>query len=727
MRAQPLLATLWIAAFSIGGCAKNTSHATDAIGGSDAGARDAAAISPDAGSADVGATDTVDIDTGDDSGANGDATPTEDAASDAAMSDATPGDAIPGDARAMDAMAGDARAMDATAGDAHAGDAIPVMDAATPDSGTNITVSIAPTNVGLVFPQTQAFQATVHGSTNNLVTWSVDGVAGGNATVGTISAAGTYAAPQAAGVHTIQATSAADPTKSATARAAVTDLAGVFTSHFDSTRTNQNPSELALDPPHVDSAQFGKLFSAPVDGYMYAQPLWVADVAIPGQGTHNVVYAATEHDSVYAYDADRSGAPLWHVSFLVNGATTVPAGDTGETGDLIPEIGITGTPVIDPQTRTLYVVAKTKENGSYVQRLHALDIATGQERTGSPVVIDASTAGNGPDSVNGIITFMPLLHMNRPALALANGIVYAAFGSHGDHNTYYGWVIGYDVQALARTVVYATSPDAAASAIWQTGAGPAIDPQGNVYIETANGNFDVDTGGRDYGDSVVKLSPMGAVLDYFTPADQAALNSGDIDLGSAGTIILPDQPGAHPHLAIATGKPGYLYLLDRDALGHYLPGGDTQIVQTVAVVPNTSNITGGIFANPAYWQGHVYIAGISDHLKRFDFANGLLSQNPVSSSTALFDYPGASISVSASGSTNGIVWLIEGAGYSPSAPATLHAYDALDLSRELYASNQAAGGRDTAGNAVKFTVPTIANGKVYVGTQTEITVYGLLP
>jgi hypothetical protein len=354
-------------------------------------------------------------------------------------------------------------------------------------------------------------------------------------------------------------------------------------------------------------------------------------------------------------------------------------------------------------------------------------VATGEDRPNSPIVVSATVPGTGPDSQNGVVTFNPLMHLQRPALLLANGIVYVAFGSHGDRNTWYGWVMGWDPVSLMLLATFCTSPDTGASSIWQTGSGITADPNGNLYVETGNGPLDANTGGRDYGDSVVELTSLGVVHDWFSPFDQDSLNNMDIDLGSAGSIVLPTQSGAHPNLLIATGKPGFLYLLDRDNMGHFQAGSNSQIVQSVPVKPNNSDVTGGIFATPAYWNGHIYIAAVSDHLKAFDLSGGQLSAQPTSVSTTLYDYPGASPAVSSAGASGGIVWTLEGDGYTPSNPPVLHAYDATNVASELYNSAQAPNTRDQAGPAVKMTVPTIANGKVYVGTQTELTVYGLLP
>jgi hypothetical protein len=504
-------------------------------------------------------------------------------------------------------------------------------------------------------------------------------------------------------------------------------VTGVLTYHNDNARSGQSTIESILTPAGVNQAQFGKKFALPVDGYLYGQPLYAAGVPVPNEGTHDLVFVATENDTVYAFDADTMQAPVWQVSFLSAGVTTVPPGDTGESEDLIPKLGITSTPVIDPATGTLYVVANTKEPGpTYFYRIHALDIATGAEKLGGPVSVTAQIAGTGADNTNGVVTFDPLHDLQRPALLLAGGVLYVAFGDHGDHFNWHGWIMGYDASTLQQKYVFCTSPDANEVSIWQSGAGIAGDSAGNIYVETGNGDFDGDMGGRDFGMSVIKLGPTAAVVDWFTPHDQASLSAADVDLGSSGPIVLPDQSGAHPHLTIATGKPGLLYLLDRDQMGQYNAADDSQIVQTVSVQPNTSGVTAGIFATPAYWNGNVYIAAVDDTLKAFSLASGTLSATPTSQSAHLFGYPGATPSVSSSGTSNGIVWVVEGDGYVPSNPAVLHAFDATNLATELYDSTQ-AGSRDQAGPAGKFTVPTVYGGKVFVGTQTELDVYGTLP
>ena len=449
----------------------------------------------------------------------------------------------------------------------------------------------------------------------------------------------------------------------------------------------------------------------------------MSNVNIQGKGVYNVVYVATEHDSVYALDADGArtpgAGPLWSVSFInpAAGVTTVPAQDTG-CGQIVPEIGITSTPVIDAASGTIYVVAMTKETSggavNYVQRLHALDITTGAERPGSPVVIQATYPGTGEGG--STVVFDPKSYKQRPGLLLLNGVVYTTWSSHCDIGTYHGWIIGYDATTLRQAAVYCDTPNGSEGSFWQGGAAPAADAAGNMYVVSGNGTFDYASGGPDLGESYIKLSTGSglSVADYFTPFNYDALNRGDVDTGSAGVALLPDEAGGggHPHLMVSAGKEGRIYLLDRDNMGKFQAGSDSQIVQSMA------NAVGPLFGIPAYFNGSVYFGGSFDHLKAFAIANGRLSTAPTSTSRETFAFPGCVPTVSSSGNANGIVWVLD-----PSA--TLRAYDAADLGRELYNSDQNSA-RDGLGSYVKFSVPTVANGKVFAGTQGALVVYGLL-
>ena len=489
----------------------------------------------------------------------------------------------------------------------------------------------------------------------------------------------------------------------------------VLTQHNDNSRTGLNASETILTTTNVNVSTFGKLFVQPVDGLVVAQPLYVPGVSIPGLGKHNVVYAVTQHDSVYAFDADTNtgtnASPLWNISFLnaAAGITTVPIAEQGcGATTQFTEIGILPTPVIDPTSGTMYVEAKTKENGAYVHRLHALDIATGQEKFGGPTVIAASVIGK-----MGTVNFDNLSQLERPGLLLVGGTVYLTFGSSGcDGGPTHGWVMAYDAHTLQQTAVLNASPDdpEGRNAIWQSGTGPAADTSGNVYFETGNGPFDADSGGRDYGDSFVKLAKGASgftVLDYFTPFNQFFLRTNDLDLGSSGLVLIPDQSGAHPHLLVGSGKEGSVYVVDRDNMGHYNPVDNSRIVQFL------DHAAGSMFSAPAYWNGTVYLSGQVKGLQAFSVSNGSLSLASQGGPTCCMHVP----SISANGINEGIVWILDA--------NTLIAFDAKDLTHKLYTSNL-AGTRDLLGTTAHFNVPTIANGKVYVGADMQLAVYGLL-
>lgn len=502
----------------------------------------------------------------------------------------------------------------------------------------------------------------------------------------------------------------------------------VTTYHNDNSRTGQNVSETVLTPSNVNVNQFGKLFSQAVDGYVYAQPLYLPNVSIAG-AVHNVVYVATEHDSVYAFDADSNtgsnASPLWQVSFInpSQGITTVSSNDVG-CSDLVPEIGITSTPVIDSSSNTMYVVTKTKENGKFFQRLHALDITTGAEKFGGPVILKAAVPGTGDGSVNGIVHYDSLRQHQRAALLLQNGTIYIASASHCDIGPYHGWILTYNASTLAATAAYNSTANGGLGGFWAAGGGPAADSSSNAYFVTGNGTFDPSTG-RDFGDSIQKFAAPAShrlkVLDFFTPYNQDSLNQSDADLGSGGVTLLPDQTGAHPHLLVQAGKEGTIYLIDRDKMGHFNPNNNNQIVQSL------DEIIGGMWSTPAWWNNTVYFGGSFDFMRAFSFnpSTELLSTTSIGSSPTFFNFPGPVPSISANGTSNGIVWAIQTEGYSNGTSEILHAYNATTLSSELYNSTQNSG-RDDAGGAVKFAVPTIANGKVYVGAVQHLDVYGLL-
>ena len=498
----------------------------------------------------------------------------------------------------------------------------------------------------------------------------------------------------------------------------------------------------------VNSTNFGKLFSCTVDAAVYAQPLWVANLSISGVA-HNVVYVATQHNTVYALDADSSGCQnVWGGAKNLNpsGQTWVTSGNTS-CSDLQPDIGIVGTPVIDLTSKTLYVVTKSKTTSgatTYHQFLHALDLATGAEKFSGPTEISASVSGNGTGSSGGILTFDPLIQNERSALLLTNGHVIIAWASHCDVGAYHGWLMSYGASTLTQEAVLNLSPNGTLNGIWMSGNGPAADSSGNIYFATGNGTFDANSGSapnNDYGDSIVKVGPPASntfpVLSYFTPSNEASLEAGDIDQGSGGVALLPDVTAGS--YLVQAGKDGNIYLGDRaNGLGGFHSGSNA-VVQEVS-----GQLPGGMWGSPSYWNGNIYFGAAvdgatttTDPIRAFSFnagGSGLISTTPTSRTTRNFGFAGPTSSISAAGTSNGILWALDNFQWeSTSCPGTtsacqvLYAYDATNLATLLYSSSQASGNRDLSGGAVKFTVPAVANGKVYVGGQKTLTVYGLLP
>ncbi len=500
----------------------------------------------------------------------------------------------------------------------------------------------------------------------------------------------------------------------------------VVTYKDDAARTGQNLTESVLSLTNVNSTRFGQLRFLAADGKVDAEPLYLSGLTVQG-AMHNVVFVATENDSVYAFDAD-SGAVLWHVSVLAAGETVNDVPPYG-CDQVSPTIGITATPVIDRSAGAngiLYLVAMSKATGSstYHQRLHALDVTTGAELLNGPVDISASYPVRG-----GTTTFDPAQYEERAALLLSRGVIYTSWTSHCDVAPYSGWVIAYSQGTLARTAVFNAAPNSggAGPAIWMSGGGPAADSTGNVYLLTANGAFEttLDSNGfpdqADYGNSFLKLSTAGGTLtvaDYFTMSNAVSESSVDQDLGSGGILLLPDlmdSGGVVRHLAVGAGKDGNLYVVSRDSLGKF-SSSRNNIWQQLSGV-----LGGGIFSTPAYFNGAVYYGPVSAALMAFAVRNAQLSSAPSSSTGNTFAYPGTSPAVSANGTSDGIIWAHEN-----SDPAVLHAYDAGNLGHELYNSSQASGGRDQFGAGNKFITPMIADGKVFVGTQGGVAVFGLL-
>ncbi|HZT74087.1 MAG TPA: pyrrolo-quinoline quinone [Terriglobales bacterium] len=498
----------------------------------------------------------------------------------------------------------------------------------------------------------------------------------------------------------------------------------VLTYHNDLARTGQNLAETILTPANVSGATFGKIGFLPVNGLVDAEPLYVSQWTIAG-AAHNVVYVATEHDEVHAFDADNF-TPLWSVS--VSPAGEVPSDDHG-CGQITPEIGVTDTPVIDPAFGAhgaIFLVAMSKDaSGAYHQRLHAMDLATGAELPGSPVEIQARYTAPGSGVTD---TFDPGNYAERAGLLLLNGKIYLAFTSHCDQGSYQGWVMAYDEATLRQTAVLNLTPNGSEGSVWMAGAGLAADAAGNVYFLDANGTFDtlLDAQGRpaqgDYGNAFLKLSTANgglAVAGYFTPSNTVAESNADEDLGSGGVLVLPDASdaaGTVRHLAVGAGKDGNIYVVNRDSMGGFNAAGDA-VYQEIGA----GGLAGSVFSAPAYFNGRVYYAAVGDALKAFTVSSALLAAPPASQSAATFGYPGATPSVSANGAANGIVWVVENRG----GAGILHAYDAANLAHELYNSARNASRDSFADN--KFITPMIANGKVFVGTPTGVAVFGLLP
>jgi hypothetical protein len=506
---------------------------------------------------------------------------------------------------------------------------------------------------------------------------------------------------------------------------AIAALAQVTTSQYDNARTDATLVEKALTPQNVNGRQFGKLGAFKVDGAVYAQPLFLPSVEVPGKGTHDVLFVATEHDSVYAFDATRPGdPPLWQVSFLDKDRGTMPLSeDDAQCPFIRPEIGITSTPVIDLKTGTLYVLARTKIRhtigaNEYFQHLHALAITTGVEKFGGPKLISASVPGKGRGVVNGQIPFDPLRENPRAALLLANNSLYLTWASSCDVDPYHGWVMAYDPQTLAQKAVLNVNPDGSEAGIWLSDTGPAADDEGNIYVPTGNGTFDAASGGRDYGDSVLKLDGSSlAIRDYFTPHDQDRISNADSDVGSSGPLLLPDQPGKYRHLLLQPTKDSTIYVIDRDQMGKFHPDTD-DLVEII-------HIGGGGYGAMAYWNGRAYFAASDDFLRAYTIKNGQLT--PAESSTRKFANPGATPTVSADGNKNGILWAISTKVWNgpDNKPAVLYAFDATKLGEPIYTSEENSQ-RDRAAMATRFVIPVVVNGRVYFGARGEVEVYGLL-
>ena len=517
----------------------------------------------------------------------------------------------------------------------------------------------------------------------------------------------------------------------------------VLTYHYDNTRQGQNTNETLLTLANVNVTNFGKLFTYPVDGYVYAQPLIVTNLSVAGKGVRDVLFVATMNDSVYAFDADNNGDTKGGLLWVTNVGIASPSPST-EYGtlyhavgnlDIVPEEGMAAAPVIDLATGSIYVDAFTREvvagvSTNYFHRIHALNITNGTEQPYSPVVVAATVPGTGlnsggtgtPITSGTSVMFSAIQHMERPALTLAGGILYLAYGSHDDTEAYHGWVFGYNPANLSQVSVFNTTPNGSQGAIWMSGDGLCVDASTNLYFETGNGTFDANTAGGDYSQSFVKLSTASnnlAVADYFAPYNEASLSGSDSDVGSGGPLLLPDSVGSagHPHLIVGAGKEGTIYLIDRDNMGHFNSANDNQIVQEL------SGAIGGAWSSPAYFNNRIYYNGNGDVMKAFLITNGVIATAPDSRSANSIGFPGATPTISANGTNNGIAWVIDDGAYLSSGPAVLHAYNATNLALELYNSSQNLA-RDNPGPAVKMVPPVIAGGKVYVGAQYSVSVFG---
>lgn len=509
----------------------------------------------------------------------------------------------------------------------------------------------------------------------------------------------------------------------------------VFTYHNDNARTGANLNESILTPSNVNQNTFGKLFTYNVDGYVFAQPLYVSGLSIPGQGTHNAVFIATEHNSVYCFDADSNtgtnGGTLWQVNLGPSAPCPV---DGFRFQAIVPEVGITGTPVIDPISQTLYVDAFVVDGTNYSHQIHALNLSDGSEKPFSPVTVNVSIPGNGVGSVGGMLPFQAVQELQRSALALAGNVLYVAYAGYTDSpgtDPFHGWIIGFDASnlQLLSNQVFNSTPNGTAGqfgliagegGIWMGNGGPAVDADTNLYVSIGDGNFNAASGGTEYGDSIVKFSTANglSVADYFTSYNQEFFRTNDLDVGSGGVMLLPDQPGPYPHLMIGAGKPQRAYFLNRDQMTtdnqHFNAGGTSDnIVQTMP-------LGGGSFDTPAYYNGQIYYVAAQDAIRAYIVSNGtLIPDQPGTFGSRKFPFPGATPSISANGATNGIAWAIQNG-----TPAVLVAFNATNLTTEIYNSSQ-AGARDQLTNGVKFVVPTIANGKVYVGGRYAMAVFGL--
>jgi len=592
------------------------------------------------------------------------------------------------------------------------------------------SITQQPSNQTVTAGQTATFSVTAAGTAPLTYQWQQGATPISGATAPSYTTPATTTSDNGLQFSVLVSNSQGKATSNAatlTVNAAPPATTDVLTYHNDIARTGQNLTEATLTSSNVTSATFGKLGFYSVDGLVDAEPLYASSVPVPNNGTHNLLIVPTENDSVYAFDAD-SGSTIWQITTLKPGET---ASDNRGCGQVTPEIGVTSTPVIDRTqgpNGAVYVVAMSKDgSGNYYQRLHALDLALGTELFNGPVDIEATYPGTG-DNTNGTsVVFDPKQYKERSALLLLNGVIYTGWASHCDDRPYTGWIMGYSESTLAQTSVLNVTPNGNEGAIWMAGAGLAADSLGNIYFLDANGDFDTTVNVQgfpsdgDYGNAFMKLSTANNeldVADFFEMDNEASENGSDTDLGSGGTIVLPDLTdgsGNTWHLAVGAGKDSNLYLVNRDSMGKFSANNGSIYQELAGALP------GGVFAMPAYFDGTIYYGSVGSPIQAFTITNAKLSTSATAQTSNSFGYPGATPSISANGSNNGIVWAVEN-----TSPAVLHAYNTSTLN-ELYNSNQASGGRDQFGAGNKFITPMIVNGKVFVGTTNGVAVFGLLP
>jgi hypothetical protein len=601
-------------------------------------------------------------------------------------------------------------------------------NAATLSVTASPLITVEPANQSVTVGATATFTVTAAGTAPLSYQWQKASTSISGATSSTYTTPATALTDNGSQYDVVVSNSLGNATSTLATLTVTTTPApvDVVTYQYDNGREGANQSETTLTPANVKSTTFGKLGFYSVDGLVDGQALYLWQVSIPGNGTHNVLYVVTEHDSVYAFDAD-TGATLWQVSLLGSGETT---SDNRGCSQVTPEIGITSTPVIDRSNGpngALYAVAMSKNGSNYFQRVHALDLTTGAELFGGPVTVQATFPGMGAANKNGSVIFDPKQYKERTGLLLSNGVLYTMWASHCDDAPYTGWILGYDGLTLEQTQVLDVTPNGNDGAIWMSGAAPAADLNGDLYFLDANGTFDTQLDSNDFpvngdfGNSFLRLStsPILTVADYFTMSGTVAESNADEDLGAGGAVVLLDltDNGGHVHqLAVGAGKDSVIYVVDRNAMGKFNSTSDN-IYQEIS-----GALGGQVFSKPAVFNGTVYYGAAGDSIRAFPIVSAMLATTASSKTSHSFTYPGATPTVSANGSNDAILWAVEN-----SNPAVLHAYDATNLATELYNSNQAANSRDHFGAGNKFMVPIVVNGKVFVGTPNGVAVFGLLP